>query len=87
MLPIRPRLTPVGAADGDARPVSSRRVFLDPRRGWQDADIYDYRDLAEGHEIKGPAVVEAPTTTVALPEGCVGRVDRLGNLVIRYTQA
>ncbi len=87
VLPIRPRLTPVGAADGDARPVSSRRVFLDPRRGWQDADIYDYRDLAEGHEIKGPAVVEAPTTTVALPEGCVGRVDRLGNLVIRYTQA
>jgi len=87
VLPIRPRLTPVGAADGDARPVTSRRVFLDPRRGWQDADIYDYRDLAEGHEIKGPAVVEAPTTTVALPEGCVGRVDRLGNLVIRYTQA
>ncbi|MCO7218649.1 hydantoinase/oxoprolinase family protein [Klenkia sp. PcliD-1-E] len=87
VLPIRPRLTPVGAADGDARPVTSRRVFLDPRRGWQDADIHDYRDLAEGHEIKGPAVVEAPTTTVALPEGCVGRVDRLGNLVIRYTQA
>jgi N-methylhydantoinase A len=24
---------------------------------------------------------------VALPEGCVGRVDRLGNLVIRYTRA
>ncbi|KQS60718.1 hydantoinase [Geodermatophilus sp. Leaf369] len=87
VLPIRPRLTPVGPADGDARPVTSRRVFLDARRGWQDADIYDYRHLAEGHEIKGPAVVEAPTTTVALPEGCVGRVDRLGNLVIRYTQA
>lgn len=87
VLPIRPRLTPVGPADGDARPVSTRRVFLDPGRGWQDADIYDYRHLAEGHEIKGPAVVEAPTTTVALPEGCVGRVDRLGNLVIRYTQA
>jgi N-methylhydantoinase A len=87
VLPIRPRLTPVGPADGDARPVTSRQVFLDPRRGWQDADIYDYRHLAEGHEIKGPAVVEAPTTTVALPEGCVGRVDRLGNLVIRYTQA
>ena len=62
-------------------------MFLGARRGWQDADIYDYRDLAAGHELKGPAVVEAPTTTVALPEGCIGRVDRLGNLVIRYTQA
>jgi len=86
-LSIRPRLGEVGAATGDPQPGSRRRVFLDARRGWQDADIYDYRDLAAGHELKGPAVVEAPTTTVALPEGCVGRVDRLGNLVIRYTQA
>jgi N-methylhydantoinase A len=31
--------------------------------------------------------VEAPTTTVALPEGCAGTVDRLGNLVIRYAAA
>ena len=86
-LPIRPRLAEVGAATADPVPGSRRRVFLDARRGWQDADIHDYRDLAAGHELKGPAVVEAPTTTVALPEGCVGRVDRLGNLVIRYTQA
>lgn len=87
VLPIRPKLGEISRAEGDAQPTSRRRVFLDARRGWQDADIYDYRVLAEGHELKGPAVVEAPTTTVALPEGCVGRVDRLGNLVIRYTQA
>jgi N-methylhydantoinase A len=86
-LPIRPRLGGTGAAGGDARVASRRRVFLDARRGWQEADIYDYRDLAAGHELKGPAIVEAPTTTVALPEGCIGRVDRLGNLVIRYTKA
>ena len=86
-LSIRPRLGEVGTATGDPRPSSRRPVFLDARRGWQDGDIYDYRDLAAGHELKGPSVVEAPTTTVALPEGCVGRVDRLGNLVIRYTQA
>src|SRR3954452_12204795 len=86
-LSIRPRLAEVGVASGDAQPSKHRRVFLDARRGWQDGDIYDYRDLAAGHEIKGPAVVEAPTTTVALPEGCVVRVYRLGNLVIRYTLA
>ncbi len=87
VLPIRPRLTEVDPGGGQPVPSSHRRVFLDGRRGWQDADIFDYRDLAAGHELKGPAVVEAPTTTVALPEACVGRVDRLGNLVIRYTQA
>lgn len=86
-LPIRPRLGAVATATGDPRPSASRRVFLDARRGWQEAEIYDYRDLAAGHEVKGPAIVEAPTTTVALPDGCVGHVDRLGNLVIRYTQA
>ena len=86
-LPIRPRLREVPAASGQPVRAGRRAVFLDARRGWQDADIYDYRDLGGGHEIKGPAVVEAPTTTVALLEGCVGRVDRLGNLVIHYTQA
>lgn len=87
VLPIRPQLGEIESAIGDPVPSSSRRVFLDARRGWQETDIYDYRDLAAGHELKGPAVVEAPTTTVALPEGCIGRVDRLGNLIIRYTQA
>jgi N-methylhydantoinase A len=86
VLPIRPKLGEIPSGRGDPKPSSTRRVFLDVRRGWQDADIYDYRDLAAGHELKGPAIVEAPTTTVALPEGCIGRVDRLGNLVIRYIQ-
>jgi N-methylhydantoinase A len=86
-LPIRPRLAEVGVATGAPVPTSTRQVFLDARRGWQTADIFDYRDLAAGQELKGPAVVEAPTTTVALPEGCIGRVDRLGNLVISYTKA
>ena len=87
VLPIRPLLAEINPGAGDPKPAGTRRVFLDARRGWQDADIYDYRDLAAGHELKGPAVVEAPTTTVALPEGRIGRVDRLGNLVIRYTPA
>jgi len=87
VLPIRPRLAEVAAASGDPTPTSHRRVFLAAGRGWQDADIFDYRDLAAGHELKGPAVVEAPTTTIALPEGCVGRVDRFGNLVVRYIHA
>jgi N-methylhydantoinase A len=86
-LSIRPRLASVGRSAGDPPVSSRRRVYLDAGRGWQEADIYDYRDLAAGHELKGPAIVEAPTTTVALPEGCTGAVDRLGNLVIRYATA
>lgn len=86
-LPIRPRLSEISAGSGSPVPSSSRQVYLDAQVGWQDADIFDYRALAAGHEIKGPAVVEAPTTTVALPEGTIGSIDRLGNLVIRYSHA
>lgn len=87
VLPIRPRLGEVATSSSSPRPISARRVFLDARRGWQEAKVYDYRVLAAGQEIEGPAIVEASTTTVALPEGCIGRVDRLGNLVIRYSLA
>lgn len=86
-LSIRPKLASVPKAAGDPKVSFRRRVYLDAARGWQEADVYDYRDLGAGHELKGPAVVEAPTTTVALPEGCAGSVDRLGNLVIRYIRA
>jgi N-methylhydantoinase A len=85
-LPIRPQLGEIDQADGDPVPTARRRVFLDARRGWQEADIFDYAALAAGHELQGPAIVEAPTTTVALPEGCRGQVDRFGNLVITYQE-
>ncbi|MFI6299990.1 hydantoinase/oxoprolinase family protein [Nonomuraea sp. NPDC050790] len=85
-LPIAPAL-PDHPEPSAARPEPSgvREVFLDIRAGRSPATIYDYRALGAGHRISGPAVVEAPTTTVALPPGCDATVDRLGNLVIRFT--
>ena len=71
-------------SDKRARPKGTRRAFLDIRRGWQDTAVYDYRDLGRSDRLAGPAVVETPTTTVALPEGCAATLDQLGNMVIRY---
>lgn len=84
-LSIRASLPQAEAARGEPQPTGSRQVFLDVRRGWQQARVYDYRTLKAGARIEGPSVVEAPTTTVAIPQGCSGTVDRLGNLVLRYT--
>lgn len=70
---------------GDPVPIGTREVFLDARVGRQTAQIYEYLTLGAGHTISGPAIVEAPTTTVALPPGTVATVDRLGNLVITFT--
>jgi len=84
VLPIRPELPDLLSGSQTPVPTDHRRVFLDVRKGWQDTKIYDYRALGVGSKVSGPAVVEAPTTTVALPQGCTGTVDHLGNLVISY---
>ena len=68
--------------DASAARIGSRKVCLDGRIGFVDADIYDYSKLAAGHVVTGPAIVEVPTTTVVVPHGTTGTVDRLGNLSI-----
>jgi N-methylhydantoinase A len=83
-LPFHPELPHFEYSGKRAKPRSRRRAFLDVRRGWQDTAVYDYRDLGRDDRLVGPAVVETPTTTVALPEGCTATLDRLGNMVIRY---
>lgn len=87
MLPIQTKLPDLASATG-APPISgTRRVFLDVRQGWQNTNIYDYQALKVGAQIDGPAVVETPTTTIAVPAGSRGTVDRLGNLVLRLAAA
>ncbi|MFI6501829.1 hydantoinase/oxoprolinase family protein [Nonomuraea typhae] len=86
-LPIAPALPDHPEPAGrQPEPSGVREVFLDVRAGRRPAAIYDYGSLGTGHRISGPAVVEAPTTTVALPPGADATVDRLGNLVIRFKE-
>ena len=61
-----------------------RRAFLSHERGWEDAAIYQNADLRAGHNFSGPAIVEADTTTLAIPSGVDAEVDRLGNVVLTY---
>lgn len=85
ILPFSPTLPDLKSADSlDASHalVTTRKVCLDGRIGYVDTDIYDYSKLAAGHVLRGPAIVEVPTTTVVVPHGTTGIVDRLGNLNI-----
>jgi N-methylhydantoinase A len=86
-LPFSVALPEAAAANGkpaEAAIVEHRQVCLDIRAGYVETPIYDYTQLAAGHEITGPAVVEVPTTTVVVPPEVCGRVDHLGNLVMTY---
>ncbi|MTD55468.1 hydantoinase/oxoprolinase family protein [Amycolatopsis pithecellobii] len=81
-LPVRPELPAARRGDGKPRPYGRRRAFLAHEDGWQDVDVYRYTDLRAGQEFCGPAVVEADTTTLAVPERTRATVDHLGNLVL-----
>ncbi len=53
------------AADGDGPDaIERRRCWLGPVHGWGTVAIYRGDDLAAGHRLDGPYLVEAATTTV-----------------------
>lgn len=83
VLPVSPTLPEIETASGPHAAhaiVEHRPVCLDPRRGYVDTPVYDYRRLRAGHRVSGPAVIQVSTTTVVLPDGMTGVVDGLGNL-------
>jgi N-methylhydantoinase A len=79
----RPRvpLAEVAAGVGPATPRTTRRIWLDGRR--VEAGVFDRAALGRGARLVGPAIVEQPDTTVLVPTGHVGEVDRFGNLLLR----
>ncbi len=58
----------------------TRPVWVDG--GWTEATIYERLHLPVGTEIKGPALLEQPDTTIFVEPDLVGIVDEFGNLVI-----
>ncbi len=85
-LPMRPDLPELPETDRGRQlvPMARRQVWQVAEKGWQDAAVYDYTDLRRGDRVLGPAVVEAPTTTVSIPDGAAAVVDRFGNLRLTF---
>jgi N-methylhydantoinase A len=82
--PELPMIALAGTADPSPARVDVRLVCMDVQLGYVPTDIYDYSMLKAGYVIEGPAVVEVPTTVVAIPSDVRGQVDKLGNLVLTY---
>jgi N-methylhydantoinase A len=83
--PKLPRLEAANSGDGPCE-KGRRNIHVDPLRGWEEARVFDYRVLRSGHVVEGPALVEAPATTVVVPADATGRVDNLGNLSITFVK-
>jgi N-methylhydantoinase A len=78
-LPKEPAL-PAGGRRAMARPRARRSVYLGR---WRRVPVFDLEGLAPRQVIKGPAIVEATTTTVLLRSGDQAVVTMLGWLDIR----
>jgi N-methylhydantoinase A/oxoprolinase/acetone carboxylase beta subunit len=74
--PALPDLPLEGADAGSAR--TGQRPAWWPGRGWEPTPLYDADALRPGHQLDGPAIVEAPLTTVVVPPGMRYRIDRHG---------
>jgi acetone carboxylase, beta subunit len=62
------------AAAGEPERKAARPVWWED--GWTETPIYEQAGLSAGHEIAGPAIIESPADTFAIPPGRTARLDR-----------
>ena len=55
----------------------SRSVWLDESHGWREIPVYDESELAPGHSLAGPLIVQEATTTILV--GAADRIDVLSS--------
>jgi N-methylhydantoinase A/oxoprolinase/acetone carboxylase beta subunit len=79
----KPALPDEPEADGTPDPKTERPVWW--RSGWVDTPIYEQDTVRAGHEVPGPAIIESPADTFAIPPGRVARLD--GRRIFHLTTA
>ena len=74
---------PKAAAAGSAELAIDRheRVHFDGE--WHDTPIYERTQLAPGHVLAGPAIIEQEDSTSVIEPGWTGTVDDAGNITVR----
>jgi len=62
--------------------TATREVYWRDLGGFQATDVIPGHSLGADFAFEGPAILDLPDTTVVVPPGASGRVDRLGSIVI-----
>jgi len=70
--PALPHEDPVPEGDRP-EPKATRPVYW--REDWTDTAVYEQDHVRAGHRISGPAIVESPADTFAIPPGRAARLD------------
>ncbi len=82
-----PRPVQLGAEVASGRSVDAARrgvrsCLFDGSAQREEVPVYDWDRLEPDHRVLGPALIDDRTTTVLIPRGFAGAVDRYGNLVL-----
>ena len=59
-----------------------RAVFFEGAKDYVECAVFERSQLLPGNELSGPAIVEQLDSTIAIPPGMIGTVDRYQNLII-----
>jgi N-methylhydantoinase A len=78
----KPNFAPLFEGKRGLSASRSRRPVYMRGRGFVDASVYAYDDLAAGATLAGPAVIERESTTIWLPPGVRATLDVYGNLAV-----
>jgi N-methylhydantoinase A len=72
---------PAAEPDSGAGPSPALRdVYWPASQAWASTDVWDGSALAVGDTVAGPALIEFPGTTVAVPPGTSSTTDQYGNV-------
>jgi len=72
--PILPKYEVYDEKPKENASKGAREIFWDSK--WHDASIWEMKLLNTGNVIKGPAVIEAPATTLVVPPGIQVNLDK-----------
>jgi N-methylhydantoinase A/acetone carboxylase beta subunit len=70
----KPALPDEREVDGAPEPKGERPVWWEG--SWTDTPIFEQGRLLAGHSVEGPAIIESPADTFAIPPGRTARLDR-----------
>jgi N-methylhydantoinase A len=73
---------PAGNGRASAPVIATRRVYWWEAEGFLDTPVLDGDRLTPGQEVKGPAIIELPHTTMPVRPGQTSHLDDYGNIVL-----
>jgi N-methylhydantoinase A len=68
-------------------PRETRKVWIDPKHGWQEVPVYDGADLRPGCRLDGPLLIEERTTTAVVGPNDVLEVDERDDFLVHIGAA